>query len=240
MNARDLILSLLIGYRRWRGHTARQLPLHGNVMILAPHPDDEVFGCGGAIARLTDSGNQPHVVIMSGGGKSHAGCCGTDSRMIINERRRLAVRSACSLGLSERNLHFLDFTDGDISSRPAKEVEKLREIISQTKPDMILVPHRGEGWPDHLAVRELGLGLAPDGCEVYEYCVWMWYYRQKHLDWTHAYRLRMTPVEHVRKKAAITAYNSASAPCGKPWVGVLPPCFLKANSSDTELYFRIR
>lgn len=41
---------------------------HGKrIMIISPHPDDEVFGCGGLVSRCVAVGNYPHVAILSGG-----------------------------------------------------------------------------------------------------------------------------------------------------------------------------
>ena len=48
------------------------------VLIVAPHPDDEVLGCAGLVQRLLSTGWQVDVVILSGGGRSHAGCCDID------------------------------------------------------------------------------------------------------------------------------------------------------------------
>ena len=38
-----------------------------NVLVVAAHPDDEVLGCGGTIARHVDQGDQLHVLIMAEG-----------------------------------------------------------------------------------------------------------------------------------------------------------------------------
>ena len=50
----------------------------------------------------------------------------------------------------------------------------------------------------------------------------------------------MTESEHQKKLEAIKAYHSALAPCGKPWVGVLPNLFVKANSTNIELFFKVK
>lgn len=214
----------------------------GRVLVMAPHPDDEVFGCGGLIATLCAEGHAPHVVVLTGGGGSHRGCCPTPETEIVKARRELTRRAMTLLGLPDGNLHQLDFTDGSIGecfARPEYR-EQIEQLIARVKPDMILVPHKGEGWPDHLAVRYMGLELAPEGAEVWEYCVWFWYYIQRHLDWKNARQLKMTGTEHGLKLQAIDTYHSALAPCGKPWVGVLPPLFVKANSRNHELFFKIR
>lgn len=179
-------------------------------------------------------------MIMTGGGGSLRGHSDMQESEVIEARRKLTLASAHELGLPEANIHFLDFIDGSIADRPKKEIQRLRELIAHLNPSAILVPHHGEGWPDHLVVQEIGSKLAPKDVKVYEYCVWMWYYRHHSLDWRNARCLRMTSKEHSRKLTSIHTYTSACAPCGKPWVGILPKIFVKANSTDTELFFRIK
>lgn len=239
-NIKDTIKRILIAFVRTKARRSACFSPTGNVVILAPHPDDEVFGCGGLIARLVAKGQTPHVIVLTGGGGSHRGCCSTAESDIISARRELTHKAMAALGLPESNIYELNFTDGNIGEGNPEEKKKLVALILEIKPDVILVPHNGEGWPDHLAARELGIELAGDDTEVYEYCVWMWYYRQKNLDWKNAYVLKMSRAEHQNKLDAINIYHSALAPCGKPWVGVLPKLFVKANSTNQELFFKIK
>lgn len=212
----------------------------GSAVVLAPHPDDEVFGCGGLMARALKEGKDVHVAVMSGGGGSHRGCCDTDEQAIVDNRRKLTLNAAKTLGLGADRILFLDFRDGSIGEDNTENMDRLKEFVRQVNPDNVFVPHHGEGWADHLATRRIGLSLAPEHAQVWEYCVWMWYYRQKSLDWASARALRMDKEGHARKLAAIREYTGPCAPCGNPWSGILPPLFIKANSTDTELFFRIR
>lgn len=237
---KDTIKRILIASVRNKAKHSACLSPNGNVIIIAPHPDDEVFGCGGIIARLVTGGNAPHVIVLTGGGGSHRGCCTTSEFDTIAARRNLTYQAMSVLGLPESYIHELDFMDGHISEGNPEEKKNLEALISEIKPDVILVPHHGEGWPDHLAARDLSIELAGDKTAVYEYCVWMWYYRQMNLDWKNAYVLKMTEAEHKKKLDAINIYHSALAPCGKPWVGVLPKLFIKANSTNLELFFKVK
>lgn len=237
---KDTIKRILIASGRTKAKKKTCFSPKGDVVIIAPHPDDEVFGCGGLIARLVAEGHNPHIIVLTGGGGSHDGCCSTSESEIISARRGLTHKAMPVLGLPESHLDELDFIDGHISEGNPEEKKELEALISEINPDVILVPHHGEGWPDHLAARDLGIELAGDDTAVYEYCVWMWYYRQKHLDWKNAYVLKMTEAEHKKKLDAINIYHSALAPCGKPWVGVLPKLFVKANSTNLELFFKVK
>lgn len=210
------------------------------VLILAPHPDDEVMGCGGLIQRLCEQGNTPHVVILTGGGQSHAACCHLPESDIKKERRAMASQILQNLGLPADHLYLLDFPDGSISAQH-KEMQTLQNLVAEIRPEVVFIPHHGEGWSDHLVCRELVEKMPALGAAViYEYCVWLWYYNVWKLDWKRARLLRLTKSEHVDKCRAVDEYTEKQAPCGKPWSGVLPSLLIGACKWNKELYFRIR
>lgn len=211
-----------------------------NILIVAPHPDDEIIGCGGLIARLVKENKAPHVVIMTGGEGSHQGCCNTSSNEIIVARRQLTRNAAAIVGLPIENIHELNYPDGGVSIDNA-ETNKLKALIDKLHPDTILIPHWGEGWSDHIQTAEIVKQIASNSTNIWMYCVWVWYYNVwRGLDWNNAAQLRMTSAEHHLKLAAMDAYIRPLASCGKPWSGVLPKVFVKANSWNRELYFEVK
>ncbi len=76
--------------------------------------------------------------------------------------------------------------------------------------------------------------------ELYSYCVWMWYYNVWDFRMKDAFLLRLSETQHRKKQKAIEQYVAPTAPCGKPWSGVLPKPFLKATKWNKELYFLVR
>lgn len=208
----------------------------GTVVVVAPHPDDEVLGCGGLIQRLVRSKYEVHVVFMTGGEGSHRGCCSLEEKVIKDVRREMATETDSLLGVEPSRLHFLDYPDGGIRL-DSSETDHLTTLLSQLNPTSIFVPHWGEGWPDHVNTREIIKELAGEHVAVYEYCVWLWYYNVWHLDWQDSYVLRMTKEENKRKLETISCYVIPKAPCGQPWSGNLPNVFINATKSKYELYF---
>lgn len=215
----------------------------GRVLIVAPHPDDEVLGCGGLIARLTGEGNAPHIAILTGGGGSHRGCCQISENEVVKNRRLLTFRAAQVLDMPQRKYHFVDIKDGSIPGEDdgSDEVNNLCELIKDLNPDTIFVPHSGEGWPDHLNAARLirslvrELNMTPT---LYEYAVWMWYYNVWNLDWKNVFAVELSGNEFDKKCLAVDEYVIPQASCGRPWSGVLPGLFLKANKRTTEIYFK--
>lgn len=231
--------------RAWRsGVPLIEIP--STAIVIAPHPDDEVFGCCGLIQRMIAEGKQVELIVMTGGGKSHSGCCTLDEATLIAKRRQLTVKAAALYGLSKEHIHFLDFPDGGISMEHP-EVSRLKALLdalmNEFRDTAVYYPHRqGEGWPDHIhtseIVAELCKGLQTKVMQ-YEYCVWFWFYNCWKIDWRNARILSMDKQEYRCKQEAINAYILPKAPCGKPWSGVLPKVFVEANRWNKELYFMV-
>ena len=240
--------------RRIRIQTIRQLishkslfPLPETAIIFAPHLDDEVFGCCGLIQRMLAKGKRVELIVMTGGGKSHSGCCTLDEATLIARRRDLTVKAAVLYGLGKEHIHFLDFPDGEISVEHP-ELARLRALLDallkECRDAVVYYPHRqGEGWPDHVHTAEIAAALCNSHhtqITQYEYCVWFWFYNCWKIDWCNARILRMDKREYCCKQEAINAYILPQAPCGMPWSGVLPEMFVKANRWNKELYFEVR
>ena len=216
-----------------------RLSLTDKTVIVAPHPDDEVIGCAGLIQALVECGTPPHVIILTGGEGSHRGCCDTSAEEIIAARHQLTLKAADTLGLPESHIHCLCYPDGGVAIEHP-ETERLQVLLSELNPQSVFVPHRGEGWSDHLQAAEIDKHLLKgQDASIYEYCVWMWYYNVWRLDFRQARLLRMSRAHHQRKLQAIDEYVTPQAPCGKPWSGVLPKSFLKAARWNKELYFLV-
>lgn len=206
--------------------------------IIAPHPDDEVLGCGGLITRLAEKGNAPHVIIMTGGENSHHGCCTLSKEDIVQARHRLTIQAAELLGVPTTHIHCLHYPDGEITLANTEKTVKLRTLLQELGCDAVFIPHWGEGWSDHTRTAQIIKKMNLDNVELYEYCVWMWYYNIWRLDWPNARQLRMTDHECSLKRKAVDKYVIPLAPCGRPWSGKLPGIFLKANRWNRELYFK--
>lgn len=214
-----------------------ELPISGDTLIVAPHPDDEVIGCAGLIQKLVEQGTPPNVIILTRGEGSHRGCCSTSGKDIMHERHKLTLRAAATLGLPESNIHCLEYPDGGISIEH-KETDKLQSLLARLSPKAVFIPHKGEGWPDHVKVAGIIKNILKQPADIYEYCVWVWYYNVWNLDYKNARILKMSPMQHQRKLQATELYTTPLAPCGKPWSGVLPKVFLKAAHWEKELYFK--
>lgn len=134
---------------------AEPAALPRRVLVVAPHPDDEVFGCGGMLAWHARLGASVRVVIVSDGA---AGDPGQRDQRIVETRQKESLAAGRALGLSD--YRFLDQRDGhlgavtDLDARLARELEEFA-------PELVYGPSPQELHPDHRAVaRALCAALA--------------------------------------------------------------------------------
>jgi LmbE family N-acetylglucosaminyl deacetylase/glycosyltransferase involved in cell wall biosynthesis len=121
-------------------------PLRGErLLVLAPHPDDEVIGCGGLIAQHLREHRIVRVVVATDGAKATGAPADLDSyrRQRENESRQ----GLASLGHVE--IDFLQLPDRALDHRVA---DPIRDILLEFRPDLICVPSPVEIHPDHLAL----------------------------------------------------------------------------------------
>jgi LmbE family N-acetylglucosaminyl deacetylase len=144
-------------------------------LVFAPHPDDEVLGCGGTIARKVREGAHVRVVFMTDGAASHRGLI--EPEELVRMRRSEAHAAGAALGLTAAHLVFLDFPDHDLASFRAQAVERVAALLREDAPQEIYVPHHGDRLPDHVDTFDVvnrALASVESELEVFEYPIWLW------------------------------------------------------------------
>jgi LmbE family N-acetylglucosaminyl deacetylase len=137
-----------------------------NVLIIAPHPDDEVLGCGGLIVQNIELGNVVNVIYLTSGERGIPGTSPVEATAI----RENEARSVCdALGVLPE---FWRYQDGDL--RYNEELrDRMAASIANLAPSVVYVTHERENHPDHRnagkIVREaLKLLPNPPSCLLYE------------------------------------------------------------------------
>lgn len=121
-----------------------------NVLIIAPHPDDEVLGCGGTIAKYTRCGYNVAVCYVT-----HAYTPEWSEEYLVRKEIEIK-RSNSILGVSKRfDLHF---PAAKLDSVPQKDINhSLLKVISEFLPYCVFIPHRGDLNKDHRIVHDAAL-----------------------------------------------------------------------------------
>ena len=118
----------------------------GRVLIVAPHPDDEVVGCGGAVLRHKAAGARVAIVYVTDGRSSRA--FGLDPAAMAVTRRREAEEAAAILGVDR--VDWLGLPEGAWSAMDL--TVRLRELVGQWAPAVIYAPSRVDFHPEHQRV----------------------------------------------------------------------------------------
>jgi N-acetylglucosamine malate deacetylase 1 len=123
-----------------------------SILILAAHPDDEVLGCGGTIAKLTDGGAIVHVAFLADGVFSRAGEQKVQQLELTS--RRAAAQKACEI-LGVKSVSFGDFPDNRMDTIPMLEITQAVEtLVAGHQPEMVFTHHVGDVNIDHRHLHE--------------------------------------------------------------------------------------
>ena len=117
-----------------------------NVLVIAPHPDDESIGCGGALCLHAAKGDRVVVVYLTSGELGLKQLAPEAARRV---REREARRAGTILEVSKAI--FLRCPDWFVGDEIEKSARALRPILKEQKPGLIYLPHAQEWHPDHRA-----------------------------------------------------------------------------------------
>jgi len=126
------------------------------ILIVAAHPDDEVLGCGGTIARLTGEGHDVYVAILGEGITSRY-----DQRNQADKNTVEALKP-CSQQVVDlfgaKKLFMFGLPDNRFDTIPLLDVTKIIEgLIEEVKPKTVYTHHSGDLNIDHSIVHRATL-----------------------------------------------------------------------------------
>lgn len=134
-----------------------------SVLVLAPHYDDEVLGCGGLAAQLAAAGAVVRVLFLSDSG---GGIEEIDEPQAYRERRLAEAGEAVAI-LDLDGFETLDLPDGGLKDHPKALAAGIGRAVEAQKPDLVLVTSPLETSPDHRAAfQALHRYLQEDGGRV--------------------------------------------------------------------------
>jgi len=145
------------------------------VVILAPHPDDDVIAAGGLIQRVLAARGDVHVLFITDGENNPWPQRYLERKLFIGNadrakwgsmRRAEALCSLASLGVPEGLATFLAFPDQGIAAlarrRDLRLHDRLRDIVGQIQPTLIVSPSSFDMHSDHRAIAYYLHNAAPD------------------------------------------------------------------------------
>ena len=152
--------------------------LNKRMMIFAPHPDDETFGCGGTIVKRLTEGYEVFIVVSTDGRHAFLNVLGLQNDPTPEElkliRRKEIFRASRKLGVPSENLVLFDYEDGTLREHEAETEKKVSEMLNKYLPTEVYFPHEKDANVDHQAANRVvrrsieKTGLSPSR---YEYSI---------------------------------------------------------------------
>jgi len=135
------------------------------VLVFAAHPDDDIIGCGGSLAKHVKCGNQVSVCFMTSG---EAGSLDYSKEELARIREEEARNAAEVIGF--KDLTFLRNPDGYLE-QSRDNLRRLVEFIREKRPNIVYVHHGLDGHRDHRKTFELvGESLTRAGIPAFQEC----------------------------------------------------------------------
>jgi N-acetylglucosamine malate deacetylase 1 len=123
-------------------------------LVVAAHPDDEVLGCGGSIARFSKEGAAVHILLLADGETSRSfGNSKRGMKRVIAARNSAAEAATAILGCA--SLEILNFPDNRMDSVTLLDiVQKIERAIAKHRPSNVFTHHCNDVNIDHRVVHD--------------------------------------------------------------------------------------
>lgn len=122
------------------------------ILVVAAHPDDEVLGCGGTMARWSMQGHRVIVAFMADGVGARDRSGAVEEEAL--RRRRDAASQACRI-LGADTHTFGDMPDNRLDTLPLLDiVQAVEQLIHVYSPGTVLTHHAGDVNIDHQRIHQ--------------------------------------------------------------------------------------
>ena len=158
------------------------VPAGCRAVIIAPHPDDEVLGCGGLLQGLVALGRPIQLISVTDGSASHPGSRRWPVERLSVVRAQESAQALHRLGVPLHRLQWLraGFDDSQVAAREDELAAFIQRCLKPT--DVVFTTWREDGHCDHEAVgRASAQASMAVGATLYELPVWTWHWRGRRL-----------------------------------------------------------
>ncbi len=202
------------------------------ILVLSPHADDDVIGCGGTLYLSHLQGAEITSLYLTDGRK---GNLRYNEEALVSIRREEAERAAKIIGIDR--LLFLNNKDSELSPS-LKTIAELSTILQDLKPEAVFLPFFLDNHPDHMATNRIFLSalktLPPFLC--YTYGIWTPLPRfNLSIDITPCIEVKRKALEEYKSQREVfdlidvslglsKYYSLLSGSAGKGWVEVYLVC----------------
>lgn len=217
----------------------RQLcPEGSRLVVVAPHPDDEVLACGGLLAMRAERGLPSLVIAVTDGEASH----GSEVKDWANLGAQRADESYAGLdvlGVPSPCVVRLGIPDGGAALRVAELALKLEALVKPS--DVLVTTWCMDGHPDHEAVSHAAMRASKAaGCRLIQAPVWMWHWAEPddaRIPWNALAALDLPQHAIEAKQKALRCHRSQLASRGAGVGPVLMQSIVERAGRAQEFFF---
>ena len=192
-----------------------QWPLDARLVIVAPHPDDEILGCAGLIQQCDQRGHAIVIVAVTDGEASHPDSKLYSAQQLAALRIEESHRAWQQLKLKQPLQRIaLGLNDGQLNKQ---QHQLLCGLAAHLQPNDILVStFSSDGHPDHNACGAVTQQLAQQHqLACWHVLIWTWHWAQPQdprVPWQRAQRLDLEPLQLQRKAEAAACFHTQLQP----------------------------
>jgi len=214
-------------------------PGQARLVVVAPHPDDEILACGGLLAMRAAHGLPSLVVAVTNGEASHGTMDPQACERLGQRRAQESGAGLKALGLAPACVVRLGIPDGKAADMIFAIAMKLLPLLKLD--DVIVTTWRLDGHPDHEATAEAARQAAAKvGCRLLEAPVWMWHWATPDdlsIPWSRLVSIDLPRRVLVAKQQALSHHRSQLEPRGDGLDAVLVPSILARVARSREYFF---
>ncbi|WP_434776478.1 PIG-L deacetylase family protein [Pseudomonas oryzihabitans] len=186
------------------------VPPGHRAVVVAPHPDDEILGCGGLLCLLGELGRRLALVAVTDGDGSHPQSTLWPASRLRNTRPLETREALRRLQLERTTVTRLAIPDGQVSEQEDLLCQRLLDFL--TPEDVVFATWRLDGHPDHEATGRAAVeACRVRGARCIEVPIWTWHWAapgDARVPWARAQRLDLEDDVVALKKQAVNAFGS--------------------------------
>lgn len=219
------------------------LPAQARLVIVAPHPNDEILASAGLIATHLAQGGRVLLVAVTDGEASHGALPTVNRDDLAYLRRSERWRGLRLLGLAHPSVLSLGLEDGRVQLKERFLFDRLMALLQPG--DVVVSTWEHDGHPDHDTTGQVARkACVALGCAYLAAPVSMWHWAtpgDTRVPWLRLRGLPLSAADGARKQAALAAHRSQlcirKTELGAELGAVLGATILERAAWRTEYYF---
>jgi len=209
------------------------------LVVVAPHPDDEVLACGGLLQMHVERGGECVVIAVTDGEASHGDTPKAAQMRLAVERREESERGLARLGLHPGAVVRLGLPDGGLLRHAEHLASRLQPLLRSS--DLVVSTWHLDGHPDHDTTGRIAEQSARRvGARFMAAPVWMWHWSfpdDMRVPWRSLRQLRLSASALALKLAALDAHRTQLAERDAQNGPVLDAPLLQRAAQPIEFFF---